>query len=78
MLISPEMNEVGRSRALPITLTIFALIAVFTGLLKPGEGDSRAPPPVPTEQAELQRGDAAAGFPAPPQPDNPPRGPGEG
>jgi hypothetical protein len=71
----PEYEE--RSRAVPIAMTVFGLLAVFIGLLNPGSSDHRRVSGLTTEQMELVRADAAAGVPRPPLPDKSPRGPGE-
>jgi hypothetical protein len=71
-----EKNDASRSRAVPMAMMLFALIVTFTGLLS-GDGPHSPPPPaLGTAQMELIRADANAGFPLPPEPDNPPRGPG--
>jgi hypothetical protein len=72
----PEYEE-SRSRAVPIAMTIFGLLAVFIGLLDPGRGGQPRPSGLTDEQMALVRADAVGGFPRPPLPDNPPRGPGE-
>ncbi|MEA3013798.1 MAG: hypothetical protein QOD42_2343 [Sphingomonadales bacterium] len=68
--------EERRSRAVPIAMTVFGPLAVFMGLLNPGANDQPRPSGPTTEQIELVRADAAAGFPRPPLPDNTPRDPG--
>jgi hypothetical protein len=71
----PEYEE-RSSRAVPIAMIVFGLIAVFFGLLNPGGADQPRPNGLATEQLETVRADAVGGFPRPPLPDNPPRGPG--
>ena len=71
-----EKNDASRSRAVPMAMMLFALIATFTGLLSGGGPNSTPAPGLGTDQTELIRADANAGFPLPPEPDNPPRGPG--
>jgi hypothetical protein len=72
----PEHEE-GRSRAVPIAMILFGLLAIFVGLLDPGGTSQPRPSGFTTAQRELVRADAAAGFPRPPLSDNPPRGPGQ-
>jgi hypothetical protein len=69
-------DELGSSRAVPIAMIAFALLAVFTGLLNSGGAGQPRPSGLTSEQMEMVRADAAAGFPRPPLSDNPPRGPG--
>jgi hypothetical protein len=71
----PEPEE-GSSRAVPISMIVFGLLAVFIGLLDPGGASQPRPGGLSTAQLETVRADAAAGFPRPPLSDNPPRGPG--
>lgn len=72
----PDYEE-GSSRAVPIAMILFGLVAVFVGLLDPGGASQPRPGGFTSAQRELVRADAAAGFPRPPLPDNPPRGPGQ-
>jgi hypothetical protein len=72
----PEYEE-RNSRAVPIAMIIFGLLAVFMGLLDPGGASAPRPSGFTTAQLELARADAAGGFPRPSLPDNPPRGPGQ-
>jgi hypothetical protein len=72
----PEDQETS-SRAAPIAMIVFGLLAVFMGLLNPGGADQPRPSGLATAQLELVRADAVGGFPRPPLPDNPPRGPGQ-
>jgi hypothetical protein len=65
------------SRAVPIAMIVLGLLAVFMGLLDPGGASQPRPSGYTTAQLELIRADAAGGFPRPPLPDNPPRGPGQ-
>jgi hypothetical protein len=74
---SPSEDEERNSRAAPIAMIIFGLLAVFIGLLDPGRASAPRPSGFTTAQLELVRADAAGGFPRPSLPDNPPRGPGQ-
>lgn len=76
MPIRPESAE-SKSRAIPIAMILFGLIAVFMGLLNPGGAVRPRPAGLTSDQLALARADARGGFPRPPLPDNPPRGPGE-
>jgi hypothetical protein len=58
-------------------MIMFGLLAVFMGLLNPGGAAQPRPGGLTTDQLEQVRADANAGFPRPPLPDNPPRGPGQ-
>jgi hypothetical protein len=69
-------NEQREARVLPFAMIAIGLAGVFLGLLDPGGSSDSRPPALPVEQIQLVRADTAAGFPPPPLPDNPPRGPG--
>ena len=72
----PSEDERKESRAIPIAMTVFGMVAAFVGLLDPGGASQPRPGGYTSAQLELIRADAAGGFPRPPLPDNPPRGPG--
>jgi len=72
----PDYEE-RNSRAVPIAMIVFGLLAVFMGLLNPGGASAPRPSGFTAAQLEMVRADAAAGFPRPPLSDNPPRGPGQ-
>lgn len=65
-----------RSRAVPIAMTLFAVVLVSLGMFDPHGRTHSQPNAMPLEQVQLMRGDARAGFPRLPVPDDPPRGPG--
>ena len=76
--MSPPVEESAQTHSrISIAMILFGLIAVFMGLLNPGDGTAARPTGLTVDQIELVRADANAGFPLPPLPDNPPRGPGE-
>ncbi len=76
--MSPPVEESARTHSrISIAMILFGLIAVFMGLLNPGDGTAPRRTGLTSDQIELVRADANAGFPLPPLPDNPPRGPGD-
>ena len=75
MSTKPRIQE-SRSRAVPIAMILFALLAEIVGPMDPGAGAGQSHHGQTSDQLQLIRADLAAGFPAPPHPDNPPRGPG--
>jgi hypothetical protein len=72
----PYETEDRRSRAIPVAMILFGLVAVFVGLANLGGSTDPRAQELTADQRQMIRADAVAGFPRAPLPDNPPRGPG--
>ncbi|HEX8534242.1 MAG TPA: hypothetical protein VF662_08745 [Allosphingosinicella sp.] len=72
---TPLPEPGNTSRWVALLLVVLACLAVFAGFADPQRNDSRNSGET-AKQLEEDRGDADAGFPEKPKPDEPPRGPG--
>jgi hypothetical protein len=75
--MTPEMSPIAwrHPRTLSVALVLFALVAVPIGLAGPERPADRHGLELTAQLRQQARADVTAGFPAPPHPDAPPRGP---
>ena len=72
----PPVIRWHHPRWISYALVIAGVLAVMVGVADPsGNPEGRVPAESPAQLAQF-RADANAGFPLPPHPDQPPRGPG--